>query len=1187
MSIATIPPAVIANQHAASDPATSAWVSANAGSGKTHVLAQRVIRLLLEGTNPAKILCLTFTKAASANMANRIFETLGKWVKLDDAELDSAIRDIGVRDIGPNRRAQARRLFASALETPGGLKVQTIHGFCTRLLQQFPFEANVAARFRVLEETQQKQLLEDIRRAVLLDAARQPDSPIGRALEAIIPVASDFVFELVLSESIRERNDIAAWLAHAGGLDGARSRLSAALGIEAGDTVASVEAEITDGPHLPSVQWTSAAAKCAEGSKTDQTRGAKLLEAMAATGAPRIDAYVSVFLTEKEEPRKAILTAGLVKLYPDLARRLGDEQVRVGSLCAKRRAVLTRDRTIALFTVAIEVIDRYTATKNSRGLLDYDDLITHTQTLLRRVESAWVHYKLDLGIDHLLVDEAQDTSPDQWDIIKRFVSEFTSGAGARGELRRSIFAVGDDKQSIFSFQGAAPDAFADTRDFFKHAYEDASLPFSPIPFKYSFRSAPAVLDAVDVVFKQPAAHAGLTSIPEATVHEAVRSAAPGLVEIWPMVVPDPKSETDPWDAPFDKSSVTSPRVTLARQIAGAVKVWLDRRDPVGDGDKRHAVRAGDILVLVRQRGALFEAVIRALKAIGVPVAGADRLRLTDHIAIMDLLVLADAVLLPADDLALATILKSPLFGISDDDLFGLAHNRRGSLRAALRERMPDLAARLDLLADAARQTTPFEFYAELLGAGGGRKAILMRFGAEANDAIDEFLNLALDYESRETPSLQGFVAWLRTASAEVKRDMEMVRDEVRVMTVHGAKGLEAPVVVLADTTTEPAGPTQYQPRLFRIVPEVKVPDTPACVAWLRKKADDTAPTAKARADGIAADENEYRRLLYVAMTRAADRLVVCGSIGEKPAPKGCWYDLVDQGLSASGLLVEEPGDVGDMMVKRYRKFAVDAPTAAETASSAAPAASPPAWLTEPVREAGRTAPIKPSGFVDDPDAAGWPGARDARRRALARGNIVHRLMQSLPDIPLEGRAEAARRYIERQGTGLASDFNDAERDEIANQVLAVMSGAPFATLFAPGSRAEVPIVGRVNGELINGVVDRLLITPDAVQIADYKTNHSVPSTLAEMQIRYQGYIRQLAYYRAVLARLYSDRPIRAALVWTAIPSLTEIPAETLDAALAPSHQPVIRLDAPPPRSYVPASPGAHASRFQNEVVPWL
>jgi ATP-dependent helicase/nuclease subunit A len=1145
MSARTIPAAVTADQHAASDPTVSAWVYANAGSGKTHVLAQRVIRLLLDGTDPAKILCLTFTKAAAANMANRIFETLSAWIALDDASLDAAIAATGAKSTGTRQRAQARRLFASALETPGGLKVQTIHAFCTRLLQQFPFEANVPARFRVLQETEQSQLLESIRRDVLLEAARQATSRVGRALGAIIPQVNDFAFEIALNEMIHERGTIAAWLGDAGGLDAAHAQLSAALGIKPGDTLEDVENEIVEGPHLPTSQWSSAAAICAASSSADQKHGMRLTEAATGIGATRIESYISVFLTEKDEPRRQILTAPLVKSQPDLARRLADEQVRVQSLCDKRRAVLARDRTMALLALGAEVISRYATEKNRRGLLDYDDLISHTQAMLDNVDSAWVHFKLDRGIDHLLIDEAQDTSPQQWDIIKRFVAEFTAGAGARGDLRRSIFAVGDDKQSIFSFQDAAPEAFAEMRRFFESAHGHAGLPFRPIPLKYSFRSAPVVLNAVDTVFKQPAAHAGLTIDPVPTVHEAVRVAAPGLVELWPLVLPDDRPEVDPWDAPFDTRSETSPRVKLARQIAKAVKTWIGRRDLVGDDDKRHPVRPGDILILVRQRGALFEAIIRAIKTAGIPVAGADRLVLTEHIAVMDLLVLADAILLAADDLALATVLKSPLFGLTEQELFELAHGRKGSLIAALRERRSDVAARFDALAEAAFRTSPFSFYAELLGARGGRKAFLSRLGPEANDALDEFLNLALDYEKRATPSLQGFVAWLRTASAEVKRDMEMARDEVRVMTVHGAKGLEAPIVVLADTTTEPAGPAHHQPRLLSLPQHAAAPGVPACVVWMPRKKDDTATTATARAAAILAAENEYRRLLYVAMTRAGDRLVVCGSVGERGAPAGCWYRLIEHGLEASGELIDEPGDFGGANVRRYRKAALETLAASSGTMTLDLRAPHPDWLDRPVAAERRAAPIKPSGFVDDPEVADQLKPGQTRQRALLRGTIMHRLLQSLPDIAPERRLDAARRHLARQ----PADFTDAEREEIVAGAIGLLADPRFAALFAPGSRAEVPIVGRVDGKTVVGVVDRLVVAPAAILIADYKTNRPAPQNFAETAVRFGGYVKQLALYRAVLMRLYPDRPVRAALVWTDVPLLAEIPAEALDAAL--------------------------------------
>jgi ATP-dependent helicase/nuclease subunit A len=1143
---APIPHHVLEVQRQASDPSVSAWVAANAGSGKTHVLAQRVIRLLLEGTDPGKILCLTFTKAAAANMANRVFTTLAKWTTLDDAALDKAIRDVGARSDAA-RRAAARRLFASALETPGGLKIQTIHGFCARLLQQFPFEAHVAARFRVLEETQQRQLLERLRLAVLIEAAAQPDCPLGRALADATTAASDFAFKDALDEAIRKRDEVVAFVDGAGGIDGVRKQLSQALDVDVAATLEAIERDIIEGPFLPIAQWSAAADAWATGSSSDQDQAERLREALAAAGSERVDAYLSVFITDKG-PRKSVITAASRNKHPDLARRLAQEQERITRLDAQRRGAAIRDRTAALVTLAVEIIARYRAEKDRAGLLDYDDLIDKTGALLERVEAAWVHYKLDLGIDHLLVDEAQDTSAAQWDIVRKLVSEFTVGIGARGALERSIFAVGDEKQSIFSFQGAVLEVFAEMGRQFGRAHAGASLPFLPLEFKHSFRSLQVVLDAVDVVFAQPQAFSGLSTDKAPTAHTAVRAHGPGFVEIWDLVEPDDKPDVEAWDAPFDTASETNPRAKLARTIAGSIRTWIARGDVVGGDADRHPVRPGDILILVRQRGPLFEAIIRALKDAGIPVAGADRLILTEHIAVMDLLVLADAILLEQDDLALATVLKSPLFGLSETDLFDLVWNRRGTLRAVLRERRPEIARELDALSTEARSQTPFEFYARLLGAGGARRRFITRLGAETNDALDEFLNLALDYESRETPSLQGFIAWMRTASADIKRDMEIARDEVRVMTVHGAKGLEAPIVILADTTTAPMGPPQYQPRLLALPRSDAPADTPACLTWMPNRKDEVPPVARARAEVTTATENEYRRLLYVAMTRAADRLVVCGALGKQAMPTGCWYQLVREGLEASDLLVEEPADHGDGTVLRFRTAPRQPMPPAERDTKQMSLALAPAWLTTSLPgEPAFNPTLTPSGadprHVADARAT---GRGSARRDALLRGVLVHRLLQSLPDIPAQRRPDLARQFLLRAGRDLA-----AAHDELIAQVERVLDDARFKPLFAPGSRAEVPIVGRLilpaGPQLVSGQIDRLAITPDAVLIADYKTDRPAPRGVEQVA---RGYLRQLALYRALLLRIYPGRVVRAALVWTDIPDLMELSRELLDREIA-------------------------------------
>ncbi len=1112
----------------AADPDVSAFVSANAGSGKTYVLAQRVINLLLRGVDPAKILCITFTKTAAANMANEVFKRLAGWTALADAALDKEIALSTGHEPEPAQRARARRLFASALETPGGLKVQTIHAFCTRLLHQFPFEANVAARFTVLDEASTTQLLDQLTLEVLLEASAKPEGALGLALATAIVEAADQTFKDVIGDAIKKRDAIDAWTQHAGSVDKAMAELSKVFGIAPTDTLGSVEQEYFSKSLIPAAEWPALIEILESGSKSDAYHIAALKAAQASVGRARIDNYLKVFCTAELEPRKNIVTKKIADKQPDWLARLVAEQDRVCKLIARERALAARERTRALVTIAADVIARYRREKERRALLDYDDLIDKTLELFARSSAAWVLYKLDLGIDHVLIDEAQDTSPKQWSIVRTIVSEFTPG-GARANVRRTVFAVGDEKQSIFSFQGAAPRAFDEMRREFAGQFDTPELGWRYLRFHHSFRSGDAVLGGVDRVFRAQEIFASVTTdaagVPP---HISLPDAAPGLVELWPLIAPAERKEIEGWDAPFDTESEQSPRVLLARKIAAQVKLWMAR------GSK-----AGDVLVLVRQRGPLFEAIIRALKNAEIAVAGADRLVLTEHIAVMDLMALADALLLPDDDLALASVLKSPLFGLSEEQLFDLAWDRKGSLRASLHSKanseqvFAETERALEELASAARTLTPFGFFAHVLGPRRGRAKFLARLGPEANDALDEFLNLALDYETRQTPSLQGYLAWLRAAQSEVKRDMEMVRDEVRVMTVHGAKGLEADTVILADTTTPPTGPRD--PRLLTL--------EDGALVWATARNADVAAMTDARGKAQQEARDEYRRLLYVAMTRAKERLLICGTQGVRKIPDGCWYQLVEDALKDD--CVAEPADDGDGEVWRYRKSTSQPEKIKRTALSAATKpSSAPIWLrSNASSEISGVRTITPSSAEDD--AARSP-ATGGRAAALLRGALVHRLLQSLPDIPAERRRKAADEYLARAGANLAAE----EREQLAEQVMLVLEDARFYELYGPGSRAEVPIVGRLilGGKTVrvSGQIDRLAVTQASVLIADFKTNRPAPRRIEDVP---PAYVRQLALYRAVLAKLYPDKPLRAALIWTEVPDLMELSGEVLDAAL--------------------------------------
>jgi ATP-dependent helicase/nuclease subunit A len=1157
-----IPDAVRHKQASASNPAASAFVSANAGSGKTHVLVQRVIRLLLSGVAPEKILCITFTKAAAANMAERVFTTLGHWVTLDDAALDEAIRDAGVPNPDRKLRKVARELFAKALETPGGLKVQTIHALCTRLLQQFPFEANVPARFAVLDDRDQTDMMERANLKVFLEASNAPDSVLGRALQTAMANAADVTFKDVVREACLSRDHFMAWTDTAGSAEAAATEMSAVLGVGSGDGIENVEREIVDGPYLPRTRWLEIAGVLDGGGKSDQSRGEQLRDSLGFADSAQVDEYLSVFLTDEKSLRAAVLTKAFIRDNPSVARLFEEEILRLVPLIEKRRAVITRDRTSALLHIAVAAAANYRREKEERGLLDYDDLIDKTLVMLNKVSAGWVHYKLDRGVDHVLIDEAQDTSPRQWDIVEHIISEFAAGYGARDGVTRTMFAVGDEKQSIFSFQGAAPREFAERRARFSSRFAAAGLDFESISFTYSFRSGAGVLRAVERAFASPDVFKSITTDQDGMPpHLALDDAGPSLIELWPLAEADDRNDIEGWRAPFDGVSVTSPEVKLSRRIQAEIKRLVTSGTLTGPKGARRRLAYGDVLVLVRRRGNVFDAVIQALKHASIPVAGADRLKLTEHIAIIDLMNLADALLLPQDDLALAVALKSPLFGLDEDDLFALAWDRKGPLREVLSKQagakasLQDALGRLEECERRFRHETPFTFYAWLLGGDGGRQRILRRLGSEANDALDEFLELALNHERKAPASLQGFMAWLRSADTEVKRDMEISRDEVRVMTVHGAKGLEASVVIMVDTTSSPSDTQRL--RLIHLPRgnggEITV--------WAGRKADDPSPVAAARLAMLGDTEDEYRRLLYVAMTRAADRLIVAGIKpgNSKNIRQFCWYDLADKGLAASGLR-EEIIETDDGAIKRYTRPEDGAETGIAVANATGIQRTLPAWLRTPLPTPTRTSDLLRPSDASEYKARRVKASESVRQRtaALRRGTLVHRLLQSLPDVAADRQRAAALNFLRRN----ADDWTENEREALAKKVLGLIGDVRFAAVFGNGSRAEVPIVGRLDQPdgtpvLVSGQIDRLVVTENEVLIVDFKTNQTPPNTAAEAPA---AYIRQLALYRAILARLYPQRAIRTALLWTETPEFMEISASALDAALASVANGASKLD---------------------------
>ena len=1149
-------------QARATDPEASAWVSANAGSGKTYVLARRVIRLLLNGADPASILCLTFTKAAAAEMSSRVFEILAGWTTMPDAELAAVLADYQGAPALPGHLITARRLFARALETPGGLKIQTIHAFCERLLHQFPFEANVAGSFEVLDDRGASILIADAQRQVIARASLEADTAQGRAFARVLEAASDQGIEAALAAIVSSRDAVREFIVGAGDLASGLRDLRRALGLGSGETADSLRDRLGSEIPFDDAELKQLVDRLSASGANDQKSAARLAPILTAeTMGGRAAVWLGFWMKQDGDLRVvgSLTAKGVRTAWPGLEEILEAERERIAFLldriaCAEAYAV-----TSALLTLGDAVIGDYERAKQLRGALDFQDLVVKTANLLSRSDAAaWVHYKLDRGLDHILVDEAQDTSPRQWQVIERLAGEFFSGQSGR-DVTRTFFAVGDEKQSIYSFQGAVPAWFARQRETISARAEAAKALWHNLELQLSFRSTPDVLAAVDEIFRPEDAHAGLTQARSPTVHAAARRLDPGRVTYWPPIEAEKPPQPEDWHTPLDRLDEKSPEVRLAERIAETIAGWKKDKATIAATGK--PIREGGILVLTRKRGPQTDAINRALKAAGLSVAGADRLALASHIAVLDLLALAEILLQPRDDLALASLLKSPLIGLTEEQLFELAHPRGGSLWYAL-DRSTDPAAmaasaQLKAWRSRAEFMSPYAFFARILGPDGGRKRLLARLGPEADDVLDEFLAQALAHEQASVPSLQGFVAWMREAATEIKRDADLARDEIRVMTVHGAKGLEADIVFLVDTGSKPVH-ASHDPKIVALAEDPDDADG-APLVWVAPGARKPQVIEDAVAILREKAREEYRRLLYVGLTRARDHLIVCGTVKANTGSDRLWHDLVGTALGADGrtVPVELPTESFDTIEWRQDWSRVAAPALAETVATGERIVEPlPDWLAQdppPVPAMPkRLTPSAAVGFAEAEPAFAPVTALDARLdpatlTALDRGRIIHRLLQALPDQPAGQRAAIASRYLEAVGP----QWPETARQGLLDAILPILDDDGFAALFGPQSRAEVPIAGTIDTRSgtasVSGRIDRLVVLPDRVIVVDYKTNRPAPRALSEVP---EAHLAQLALYRALLQSLYPDRPIETALLWTEIPLLMAIPSELLDSRMA-------------------------------------
>ena len=1134
-------------QAEAVDPRDSVWLSASAGTGKTQVLSARVLRLLLqEDCPPDSVLCLTFTKAGAAEMATRVNEVLASWVRMDRDPLIFDLRAIGAA-ADDATIARARTLFAKVLDCPGGgLRIDTIHAFSQWLLAAFPEEAGLVPGTKALEDREKVMLAREVLSELLLEG-----DPFD--FDALAELSVQYGPEGAQAWLMRCADAIELWTGAAGWKPPLRDRIMPLLGLP-------IDAN-----------WQSLAEICADDSEVCRAARA-VLDAYLAWGtdsAGKIAAPVSAWLASQPQDRIASIGSLYTAIFnkddvPKYANNVSKKvdnfgsvgetaQAKIAGVVDMANLLVIADRLVPALTLGRKFALAWDDRKKREGFIDFDDQIRRAAELLTRSDlGEWIKYKLDRRFDHILVDEAQDTNEAQWTIIRALTGDFFTGHGQHDGKLRTIFVVGDYKQAIFGFQGTSPENFRLQKDIYKNEIEKAianarelardTRSNAPIALRSlrelglgrSFRTAQSVLDFVDAAIAAIGRdNIGLDDTHEPHIGDADR---PGLVTLWNPVRAD---DADDFDESEDGEGPTWLRASdrkMADQIAAQIRHWLEHGHPLAKGEHRNA-GPGDIMVLVRKRKELAGLIVARLHAAGVPVAGVDRLRLGAPLAVKDLVAALRFAVQPLDDLNLANVLVSPLGEWTQDELLRYAWRDKGiRLWDHLRQHDDPFAIATVERLRALLERVDFEppealIHWMLTGPWQGRRKLVARLGREANDPIDELLNAAFAYSASHTPSLAGFIQWFDAGDADLKREAGGDDGLVRVMTVHGSKGLQAPIVILADAV---GNPDESRDRPISLTEEVSGRSVPILPV---SKAERAGPIAQAVEAARAAEKQEHWRLLYVAMTRAEEALYVGGALGKKEQNKGpaedSWYARLEP-LMAGEVLHD------DIWGGRRERGELPPAVVLSTDVQAHARQELPPWAANPVGPEPRPPrPLAPSSAGDD-HSADPPLPPEHVALAARRGVVLHSLLERLPDVPEAQRESVARNWLARQ----AEDLPDDLHEDLLAKAIEVLSDPDFADIFGPNALAEVPLAATVGGQVVAGTADRLLVTAEAVTVLDFKTARRPPESLQEIP---DGIVRQMAAYVAALEVIYPGRTVRAAVLYTQTPQLFALP----DALLVP------------------------------------
>lgn len=1109
-------------QRRASDPQQSVWVEASAGTGKTTVLTDRVLRLLLDNDNP-RLLCLTYTKAAAVEMNSRISKRLSEWAVKDDATLEKDLTKLlGNEIISDSSRYQqykkkARTLFAKLLDSPDNIKIQTIHSFCTDVLKRFPLEAGISPYFEVLEDEESDNALAQIKTEILLKENHGKDKDLAAAIDYFAENLSETTFPQMLKKITEKRREMVKIIEDHKDLSGFITDVATKLEINPNETEESIKGDFMrdlkdnrqDDVKKNMLAWS-------HGKESDKKKAETLAEVIENGFLTQdYDEYKFCYFSKSSNSLSKswyLATNDAKNFDAELWSRLEDEGKLLDATEQRLKKLRLFLSTKAAFTIVREIDSRYEKYKHAKSCMDFDDLIYKTQALLKDSSARqWVLYKLDGGIDHILVDEAQDTSPAQWEIIAHLCEDFFSGESAAAQ-NRTIFVVGDRKQSIFSFQGADPSKFDDMLKKFKEKAENAHKKFTTVDLMYSFRSAPAVLEAVDTIFANEQAADGVVLSGKKLHHEPVRAGEYGKVTILPLLETektekDKKSEkVEDWQPPKERENKTAVETKMARAIASRIRKMVDE-----SAQTEKPLHYRDFMILVRTRNAFVPEFIRACEKEHVPISGADRIKLSEEIAVQDLISLGKFLLYPKDSLSLAEVLTSPLFTIDEQLLEDLCYKREKGeelwdrIKASSDERCRKIFGELDTLLKNLDHIRPYEMFNFVLTKMNGRRKFIERMGQEVEDTLDEFINMTIDFEQRQIPSLRGFITWFGQSEKEIKREGdEAETNAVRLLTVHHSKGLQAPIVFLPDTSKTPSDKREQ-----KLLCDEELAYYPLNAAAY----DDICTQIKDK--NRLKEMEEYRRLLYVALTRAEDQLYICAHGKDK---EDAWHALCRQSLKLA--TEKENGEIVHETPEYVKKEEKKNPFLNLGNFEL------PKWVDENItgQENDLAKPYTPS---KDDDTEEKPDSISPLKNNgfyYKRGILIHRLLQFLPP-EAQNKEAILDAYLQKNAT----EFSAEDCAKIKREVIDLLNTAEFADIFGADSRAEVPVVGVVGNKIISAQIDRLIVLPDKIKIVDFKTNQPPAK---DVEHTAKQYIKQLAAYAKLMQKVYPDKPIETYILWT-------------------------------------------------------